>query len=252
MDYWYLYFVWVLPVATLLYIASFIRFYRKDFHWGKEEAVGWQSRFKIAMFVPLGEAVFYLLFCIGVVALTIQGDDKGSAEMMLFLLLAPVLMVAKAGSVVKGFGILSSVNSSVEEIRGPGFYTFAKRQLNIIICYSFIAAAPFIAFLLPGDYENKASETRIMAKINIETCRSALAFYAANSGDDRFPVGKLEYDQFRHFFPEANLPIKEEDAGFEDEGFVYDSEDGKSYIIWVRTEGTGIIRGSPSGIVPSK
>jgi hypothetical protein len=89
-------------------------------------------------------------------------------------------------------------------------------------------------------------------KANIDIVRSALVSYAADSPDEKYPVGKFNYKEFRELFPQVHLPEWEGDCKWKEGSFHYNSVDGKTFIVsacagW-RTDGT--IFATPDEILP--
>jgi len=91
-------------------------------------------------------------------------------------------------------------------------------------------------------------DSKMNTRQTLQQCRTALDVYSADFGDNRYPVGKLEYDEFRTLLPEIKLPEEPLDVGFDQGRFVYFSNVGVSYSIWLRTQIGNMYRVTPDGI----
>jgi hypothetical protein len=100
----------------------------------------------------------------------------------------------------------------------------------------------------PFGYEKAVAKRINTVKTNIELCQAALASYAAHPGG-KYPVGSFDYYQFHDLFPNNILPDIL-DEWFIEGSFLYDSEDGTTYIIWI--EAPDLIRVTPSRVVPTR
>lgn len=90
------------------------------------------------------------------------------------------------------------------------------------------------------------------ARANLEVVRSSLAAYAADSNQNRYPIGSLDFAAFLSVVPKANLPATEPLAKLRAGSFSYTSPDGTVFSISARADNRAydLMFASPSGITP--
>jgi prepilin-type N-terminal cleavage/methylation domain-containing protein len=90
------------------------------------------------------------------------------------------------------------------------------------------------------------------AKANVDVVRSVLAGYAADSAHGRYPVGILNFAEFKALLPEASLPSAEGEAKWQSGSFSYTSS-GESFTINVNASDrmNDPFVATPSGITPN-
>jgi len=91
------------------------------------------------------------------------------------------------------------------------------------------------------------------ARANLQAVRTSLAAYSTDSNQNRYPVGTLDFADFRTAVPKANLPASEPLAKLRGGTFSYTSADGSSYSVSARADDRAydLMVASPSGITPS-
>jgi prepilin-type N-terminal cleavage/methylation domain-containing protein len=91
------------------------------------------------------------------------------------------------------------------------------------------------------------------ARANLEVVRTSLASYAADSKENRYPVGNFDFDVFRIIVPKANLPLTEPLTKLRGGSFQYTSADGSTFLIRVDVDNRAYDQmvASPSGITPN-
>ena len=90
------------------------------------------------------------------------------------------------------------------------------------------------------------------ARANLEVVRTSLAAYSANSNQNRYPLGTLDFAAFRSAVPKANLPASEPLAKLRAGTFSYTSADGSTFTVSVSADNRAydLMVASPNGITP--
>jgi prepilin-type N-terminal cleavage/methylation domain-containing protein len=91
------------------------------------------------------------------------------------------------------------------------------------------------------------------ARANLEVVRTSLAAYAADSKENRYPVGNLDFTNFRSIVPKANLPLTETQTKLSAGTFLYMSADGSTFSLSANVDNRAndLMVASPSGITPN-
>lgn len=109
------------------------------------------------------------------------------------------------------------------------------------------------AIAIPNFLDLKDKAIWGTARANLEVVRDALSAYAADSLKNRYPIGTLDYDNFRTTVPKANLPASEVLAKLSTGTFSYTSQNGNAYTVLVNVNDRAFdtLVASPSGLTPS-
>jgi len=91
------------------------------------------------------------------------------------------------------------------------------------------------------------------ARANLEVMRSSLASYAADSTENRYPVGDLDFAGFRSVVPKTNLPLTETLTKLRTGTFLYTSADGSTFSLSANVDNRAydLMVASPGGITPN-
>lgn len=91
------------------------------------------------------------------------------------------------------------------------------------------------------------------ARANLEVVRTSLASYAADSDQNRYPIGTLNFADFRSVVPKSNLPASEPLTKLQTGTFVYNSADGSDFSVTANADDRAYDQmvASPSGIIPN-
>jgi len=91
------------------------------------------------------------------------------------------------------------------------------------------------------------------ARANLEAVRTSLAAYSANSNQNRYPLGTLDFAAFRSAVPKANLPASEPLAKLRAGTFSYTSADGSTFTVSASADNRAydLMVASPNGIIPN-
>jgi prepilin-type N-terminal cleavage/methylation domain-containing protein len=122
---------------------------------------------------------------------------------------------------------------------------FSMAELLIVICVIGILSSVAIPIFL----EQKDKAIIGVTKANLSAMRAGLTQYTIRRADNLYPIGELNYFDFRTAVPEANLPPLETGAKILSGSFNY-SSDGATYTLLVTsTNRTGVrFRASQRGI----
>ena len=103
---------------------------------------------------------------------------------------------------------------------------FTLVELMIVI----VIAGIMLGVAIPNLLLVKDKALWSTAKVNLDVVRTALAGYAADSNDGRYPVGSLDFATFRTILPDARLPYTEQEAKWQGGTFAYASSGGSFTI----------------------
>ena len=126
---------------------------------------------------------------------------------------------------------------------------FTLIELMIVVAVIGILAA----IAIPNFLNLKDKAIWGTARANLEVVRTSLAAYSADSEQNRYPLGTLDFAEFRAAVPKANLPASEPLAKLRAGTFSYTSADGSTYTISARADNRAfdLMVASPSGITPA-
>ncbi len=125
---------------------------------------------------------------------------------------------------------------------------FTLIELMIVVAVIGILAA----IAIPNFLNLKDKAIWGTARANLEAVRTSLAAYSADSNQNRFPVGTLDFADFRAAVPKANLPASEPLAKLRTGTFSYTSADGSTFSVSASVDNRAydLMVASPSGITP--
>jgi hypothetical protein len=98
----------------------------------------------------------------------------------------------------------------------------------------------FFGFLLlaygPGFLAYQEQKKRHSAKLYLETIRSSLKIYSEEQPDKSFPAEMNSYEDITEIVNDAGKSIPSNQADAEIESFQYETEDQKSFILYIKIE----------------
>ena len=125
---------------------------------------------------------------------------------------------------------------------------FTLIELMIVVAVIGILAA----IAIPNFLNLKDKAIWGTARANLQAARTSLAAYSADSNQNRYPVGTLDFADFRVAVPKANLPASEPLAKLRGGSFSYTSADGGTFTVSASADNRAydLMVASPSGITP--
>lgn len=131
---------------------------------------------------------------------------------------------------------------------GSGGFTLI--ELLIVITIMGIIAS----FVIPSYLGVKDKTIWGVTKANLDVIRTALANYAANSVETRYPLSIPGWANLVALLPESNLPPSSVEAKIEAGSFSYGSSAGGNFTVTVTSTNKyeDVLTAEPSGISPEK
>jgi prepilin-type N-terminal cleavage/methylation domain-containing protein len=126
---------------------------------------------------------------------------------------------------------------------------FTLIELMIVVAVIGILAA----IAIPNFLNLKDKAIWGTARANLEAVRTSLAAYSADSNQNRYPLGTLDFAAFKSAVPKANLPASESLAKLRGGTFSYASADGSTFTVSARADNRAYdhMVASPNGITPA-